>query len=337
MIKHIFPDDAEKFLNFIKLLPKQRIQNFVGYLLSGAVLHNSYVDWSEDYQNYAMNNSPYRNSGLAKEYEKLDKAFNKLDDFLAHNFVIKGNNFSLFRYPEGAQDHLNELANNKYSNGKETNQQFFDRHYAETKEELKNLAKDFWKQYIVFIEKAEQILGKNKNLQIIEKPETQKNENIKGKTEIEGLIAEIKSITQKKGEAKNQLKSIHLITNSLEPTSVIFLVLDEQFNKPIRCAVKNNKNEETYIKKLYNIAYIVNAPNKKVIYNKSLADSINNGLFRKRPIAKYMRTNKFTKPTLVQKSEDKALLVLKNEILIKTDLIKNIPSQFQSLYIDKTQ
>ena len=82
----------------------------------------------------------------------------------------------------------------------------------------------------------------------------------------------------------------------------------------------------------------MNAPNKKVPYNKKLADNINNGLFKKTRIAKYMNTNKLKKPTLVQKSEKDNLLVLKNDILVKTDLIKNaVPSQYQSLYIDKTK
>ncbi|MFC1612731.1 hypothetical protein ACFL23_00150 [Patescibacteria group bacterium] len=133
------------------------------------------------------------------------------------------------------------------------------------------------------------------------------------------------------------LQSIHLITTTLEPSDVIFLVLDRNFNIPTRCAVKNYKGTPAYIKKLYDIAYIADVPNKKVIYDKKLADNINNGLFRKRPIKKFMRTNKFKKPTLVQKSEDKKTLVLKNEIQVETILVKNIPLQYQYLYKDKTK
>ena len=136
---------------------------------------------------------------------------------------------------------------------------------------------------------------------------------------------------------KKDLQSIHLITKKLEPLDTIFLVLDEQYQMPIRCKIKNSKGNETYMKKLYNIAYLVNVSGKKVSYNKNLADSINNGLFRMRQINKYMRTNKFQKPTIVQKSEDKKLLVLKNDIEVKTLLINNIPPQHQSLYIDKTE
>ena len=135
---------------------------------------------------------------------------------------------------------------------------------------------------------------------------------------------------------KNSLSSLHLVTDSLEPQNTIFLVLDENYHVPIRCSVKNKNGKPAYIKKLYDIAYPHNVQNKKVEYTRGLADSINNGLFRKRQIAKYMRTNKFSKPTLVQKSEDNTL-VLKNEILVKTNIIKNIPLQHQSLYIDKTK
>lgn len=133
-----------------------------------------------------------------------------------------------------------------------------------------------------------------------------------------------------------RLRSIHLITRSLEPADVIFLVLDELFDRPIRFAVKNKMGNPAYIKKLYNVAYFVNAPEKRVEYSKNLADNINNGLFRKKAIADYMRTNKLKKPTLVQKSENDEILVLKGEIILKTELINNIPSQYKYLYIDKT-
>lgn len=137
---------------------------------------------------------------------------------------------------------------------------------------------------------------------------------------------------------QNCLKSIYLITERLEESPpTIFLVLDEYFEMPIRCAIKNKMGEPTYIKKLYNIAYFVDAPDKKVNYNKNIANNINNGLFRKRSVEKYMKTNKFKKPTLVQKSEN-GTLVLKNEIPVKTGLIKNdVPLQHQSLYLDKTR
>lgn len=133
----------------------------------------------------------------------------------------------------------------------------------------------------------------------------------------------------------NSLKSIHLVSESLEPKNIIWLVMDELFSMPIRFAVWNDKGNLTAIKKLYDLAYIVNVPNKKVNYNRAVADDINNGLFKKSQVAQYMKTNGFKKPTLVQKSE-RDVLVLKNEIPVKTILLKNIPFQYQSLYQDKT-
>lgn len=135
---------------------------------------------------------------------------------------------------------------------------------------------------------------------------------------------------------KKGLKSIHLITESLAVKDVIFLVLDERYENPIRFNVKNYNGEDAYIKKLHDIAYVANAPNKRVDYNKGIADNINNGLFKKKQIKNYMKTNKLEKPTLVQKSEDGGILVLKNEIFVEDILIKNVPSQYQSLYRDKT-
>lgn len=131
------------------------------------------------------------------------------------------------------------------------------------------------------------------------------------------------------------LKSIYLITNSVAALGPIFLVLDELFQFPIRRELKNNKGEDTFIKKLYDIAYFVDAPDKKVLYDKNLADSINNKLFKIEKVAKYIKTNRLETPTLVIKSGD-GRLVLKNDIVVKTGLIHNdVPLQYQSLYIDK--
>lgn len=152
---------------------------------------------------------------------------------------------------------------------------------------------------------------------------------------IKDLIFYLQGLENKQPtENKNCLKSIHLITDSLEPKNAIFLVLDERFEMPIRFAVKTKDGNPAYIKKLYDIAYFVNVPNKMVNYAKNIADGINNGLFKKIAITKYMITNKFSKPTLVGKSNQ--ILVLKNEILVKTGLIKNdVPMQYQSIYTDK--
>jgi len=151
----------------------------------------------------------------------------------------------------------------------------------------------------------------------------------------------------KKGEEetfykkRNTLQSIHLITETIatERCRTIFLVLDEHFEIPIRFAVWNKKTgRSTYIKALFDIAYFANVPGKRVEYDKRLADCINNGLFRKRRIAKYMKTNKLQKPTLVKKSEDGNYLVLTGEVPVKVGVIQHIvPLQYQSLYIDKTK
>ncbi|MEK9207207.1 MAG: hypothetical protein AAB922_01915 [Patescibacteria group bacterium] len=172
------------------------------------------------------------------------------------------------------------------------------------------------------------------NLDAINRLEEEKKSYIKQIPSYEFII-NANEITKEARVQNNGLKSIHLVTDSLEPQDAIFLVFDENYKISIRCSVKNRMGQPTYIKKLYDIAYFVNAPGKRVNYNKGLADNINNGLFRKREVNRYMKTNGYKKPTLVQKSKDN-ILVLKNEILVKTTLIKNIPYQFQSLYIDKT-
>ncbi len=163
---------------------------------------------------------------------------------------------------------------------------------------------------------------------------------------IENIHEEVKNISKILGTERknlfpsptnNTLRSINLVTESIIIKDVIFLVLDEKYEMPIRFDVKNNKGGETYIKKLHNIAYIINAEGKKVDYNERLADDINNGLFKKRAVRDYMKTNNFKKPTLVQKSEDGKILVLKNEIPVKTILINAIPTQHRSLYINKTK
>lgn len=155
----------------------------------------------------------------------------------------------------------------------------------------------------------------------------------------EGLKSLTKTTQEsnEKFQGKKYLKSLHLLTRSLEPEDVIFLVVDEHYSIPIRFLVKNKYGQPTYIKKLYDIAYMVNVPNKKVPYTKRAADGINNGLFKKKSLKKYMLTNKLKKPTLVQKSEDGKLLVLKNDIEIRTGKIEHVPTQHKSFYIDKTR
>ncbi|MBI5153461.1 MAG: hypothetical protein HZA36_03315 [Parcubacteria group bacterium] len=64
--------------------------------------------------------------------------------------------------------------------------------------------------------------------------------------------------------------------------------------------------------------------------------NINSGLFRKERVQKYMEINKLEKPRLVQKSKENTL-VLANEIVVETGLVKNkISPEYQYQYIDKT-
>ncbi|MDO8557275.1 MAG: hypothetical protein Q7R98_02315 [Candidatus Jorgensenbacteria bacterium] len=139
------------------------------------------------------------------------------------------------------------------------------------------------------------------------------------------------------GREQKRLKSIDLITASFGSLDTIFLVLDGHFEMPIRCAMKNNKGGIASIKKLYDVAYFVDAPDKKVFYDRNLADNINNGLFKIVRVKEYMETNGFKKPTLVKKSNDN-ILVLNNEVVVKTGLIrKNVPTHLQYQYTDKTK
>lgn len=139
----------------------------------------------------------------------------------------------------------------------------------------------------------------------------------------------------RKEEQKNTLKSIHLVSKSITANDTIFLVLDERWETPIKFSVWS-KGVETAIKKLHNLAYPANAPNKRVEYSKNLANSINNGLFKKPRIKRYLETNNFDKSTIVRKSRD-GNLVLSGEIPVIDFTFEQIPSQFRATYIEKTK
>lgn len=172
-----------------------------------------------------------------------------------------------------------------------------------------------------------------------------KGKNIRDiKTKIEELINELspKESIRDAGEDKNNitgkkkgLKSIHLVTESVAVKDVIFMVLDERYEMPIRFNVKNHDGKDASIKKLHDIVYIANVLGKKVDYSKKTADNINNGLFKKRQVKEYMETNNFKSPTLVQKSGN--ILVSKNDILVEMMVIDKVPSQYQKNYRDKTR
>jgi hypothetical protein len=162
------------------------------------------------------------------------------------------------------------------------------------------------------------------------------------KVEIEGdvkkdiavIAAHLKQGEKPPSQNKNYPKSMYLITDRLAVGKTIFLVIDKHFDTPIRCEVKSGGGF-SYMKKLYNIAYVGNAPGTKVVYDPVTADSINNKLFLRPQVAECMKTHGLDKPTLVIKSEE--IMVLKNETPVKTGLINNVvPTEHRSLYTDKT-
>lgn len=138
-------------------------------------------------------------------------------------------------------------------------------------------------------------------------------------------------------ENEKELDSIDLITHSLSNIKEIFVVLNGRYEAPVRFDAINRNGEEAAIKKLHNIAYLVDVPGKRVGYDEGLASNINNGLFRKKQIDDYMKSNGFKKPTLVQKSKEENILVLKNEVPVMTLLTNAIPQQYRSLYANKTK
>lgn len=152
----------------------------------------------------------------------------------------------------------------------------------------------------------------------------------------EMILIESSSKSNSADTDKAYPKSIHLVTKSIVLDYAIFLVIDEQFDMPERFSTVNDEGNPTYITKLYNIAYMADVPDKKVKYSKRLADDINNGLFRHRKIASYLKSNGLKKPTLVKKSEDDKILVLNNDTPVKDILIHEVPTQFRYLYLDKT-
>ncbi len=186
--------------------------------------------------------------------------------------------------------------------------------------------------------------GFDENL-IRKAPQNQYNEayerdsiNLNRKKEIETLKIKLDKIEFQSTIDKKvtSIKSIHLISESLAPKDKLFLVIDELFQNPVRYPTKDTNGRDTTIKRLYDIAYVVNAPGKEVPYTKNKANAINNGLFKRRKIKEYLRTNDFKSPTVVRKSEDGKRLVLSNIVNVQIILIKDIPQQYQYLYIDKT-
>ena len=148
---------------------------------------------------------------------------------------------------------------------------------------------------------------------------------------IDDIIHELSLYAIKDGvEVKpKKLKSIHLIGDTIDPRREIALVLDEDFEHPVRSAALHH-GQETTIKKLYNIVYVSNDRARDVPYTRKLMNGINTGLFRRPRVEAYLRTNGIEKPTLVRKVN--GLLELTGEVLVKTIRPAEVPSQFRYLY-----
>lgn len=190
--------------------------------------------------------------------------------------------------------------------------------YPDHKHSQEKMMRDFWiKQF--------------KELESLRNEFAEKYKNF-----ITVAINELSKNQENAGLMKNFPKSIHLVSQSIVANDTIFFVINEQWQMPIRFLAKNTSGDDSAIKKLHNIAYIVNAPGKSVAYERRLADNINNGIFRNAQISDYMTANKLDKPTLVRKS-DKNTFVLKNETMVLTFTIQQVPPQFRPQYIDKTQ
>ncbi|MEO0118687.1 MAG: hypothetical protein ABIK66_06155 [candidate division WOR-3 bacterium] len=204
-------------------------------------------------------------------------------------------------------------------------------------DDLKNLLKIIKKEYGIIIDFREGIKNKQSYYEIaLPKDFDKRYKEIQNKFKIALAKVKVKEV--------NSLKSIHFLAHTLSdfssesPNKIIFLVLDEHFEIPIRCRLTNNRGEPTYIKKLCDIAYPAPAPGKRVNYDKNVADNINNGLFKIKRVAQYMKTNKLKKPTLVRKSETGNYLVLTNEVQVIVERVENIvPPQHRYLYVDKTR
>ena len=135
------------------------------------------------------------------------------------------------------------------------------------------------------------------------------------------------------GIAKNTPASIYLIGDSIVPSKIISMVLDEDYQHPNRFAVQNNEGKEAVIKKLYDIVYSLqfNASDKVVAYSEGLKDSINNDVFKKPKIAEHIKSNHLKKPMLVSKSSD-GRFILAGDTTVKIVRPNEIPLQFRSQY-----
>lgn len=86
----------------------------------------------------------------------------------------------------------------------------------------------------------------------------------------------------------------------------MFVSANHNCRMPIRFKGLANKG----VRFLHQLAYPANVQGKSVKGDKRNADAINNGIFKNRKIAAYMKTNKLDKPTLVVKTNEALILAL---------------------------
>jgi len=154
--------------------------------------------------------------------------------------------------------------------------------------------------------------------------------------------AEEKNRRQEKNKDSSveKINSIYLVSDSRTAQNTIFLVINEEYGKPFRYEAKI-KDKETSIKKLWNIAYPATVSGAGVKYSKLLSDNINSGIFKKRPLAEYLKKNGLKKISLVQKSKDENTLVLKTQIKLGLSCddvpgFIRIPNEYRYLYVDSS-
>jgi hypothetical protein len=290
-------NDQARLENVLTFWPKASVDDLVGFYLENAKYPTSYGGSIEKYKSYIEDPmSEFSNPKIDKAWKKFNASFSLLRSFLIHHFWVPDQHYKTY----GAEATFNYLEPNLHHN---FNQQTkaASAQWDDYKTELDGLADSFAEAYSFFVRVARE---------------------------------ELEARGEKVDRSAKTLKSIHLLTDKLVLSDHLFLVLDGRFESPVRCDARTSAGA-TYIGNLYKIAYIANVPGTRVSYDKDIADSINNKLFRRPQVAGYMGTHGLKKPTLVIRAGD--LLVLKNEVQVKTGLIHQVvPQEFRSLYTDKT-
>ena len=290
-------NDQSRLEKVLSFWPKTFVDEFADFYLENAKYPTSYGEIIERYKSYIEDPM---SEFLDPKIDNVWKKFNA-SFLLLRSFLIHH-----FWIPDqhykayGAEAAFNYLEPNLHHNFNQQTKEVSAK-WDDYKTELDGLADSFAETHSFFIQVAREEL------------------------EVRG---------EKRERLAKTLESIDLLTEKLALANRLFLVLDRHFESPVRCNTTASAGT-TYIGDLYKIAYIANVPGTRVSYDKNIADSINNKLFQRPQVAAYMKTHGLKKPTLVIKAGN--LLVLKNEVQVKTGLIHQaVPQEFRSFYIDKT-